>query len=168
MPDLPTLDVPMRDVVLAVVFVAAVVAVMILIRKSQGLPIGPRFELWRPGSKEGTRERVREGMVALVVGTALIGAGAFFWGQPVTCGGDVMGPGDRCQTYRDGARVGEPESYSAIKENQQGIGLLIGGLGALIGAQGLWWVVRGRVSRRGQSGDRAQDQSGSEPTNPLR
>ncbi|GHJ49812.1 hypothetical protein Cs7R123_71540 [Catellatospora sp. TT07R-123] len=78
----------------------------------------------------------------LIVGLLVLGAGFYMVNQTdVTCGSDVMSPGDICQTTRKGHTT--ESTYEEEKSSQHTGGMIAMGLGGAAALGGAGWIVVG-------------------------
>jgi hypothetical protein len=111
---------------------------IVLLRRLPSAPAMPQ---------QDARAQVRDGLRFLAVGVLVAAFGAFLLTRPVTCGDEVMKPGDSCLVRGSGGSSWS-ESYAERAEGQQLFGSAVVGVGALLGLTSLWFAATGEMRRR--------------------
>jgi hypothetical protein len=122
---------------------------------------------------------MKKWIVCLLAGLSLLAFSTGVGGQDgVRCDGQLMSPGDICETRTSTGEVTSSETYDEVKESNErahrtfvtwGRWALLGG-GILLIGLAIWGIVRERRRRKveGQIGDLyVQQQSGAQPNMPA-
>ncbi len=115
---------------------------------------------------------MKKWVVALVIGVALLllSTGANVNDSTITCGSEIMGPGDTCEETRGGTTV-DTKTYAEMKADDEaakrtfeswGRWALLGG-GAVLTVLGIWGIVVTRRKRAAAGPPQAGMQPGMPP-----